>query len=141
MRDAKLFAAIRANPKNVRFADACRAARLLGFVHEGGRGSHRVFKRQGEPRWLHPALPGAPVGKDDRQIRARNMRYLVEVFWSDEDEGYVAVVPDLPGCSAFGATPEEAVHEIKDAVAAWIEACQAAGEPVPEPSTKARWAA
>jgi hypothetical protein len=48
MRDAKLSAAIRGNPKNVRFADACRAARLLGFVHEGGRGSHRVFKRQRE---------------------------------------------------------------------------------------------
>jgi hypothetical protein len=40
------------------------------------------------------------------------MRYLVEVFWSDEDEGYIAVVPDLPGCSAFGTTPEEAVREI-----------------------------
>jgi hypothetical protein len=48
MRHAKLFAAIRANPKNVRFEDACRAARLLGFVYEGGRGSHRVFKRKGE---------------------------------------------------------------------------------------------
>jgi predicted RNase H-like HicB family nuclease len=69
------------------------------------------------------------------------MKYLVEVFWSDEDEGYIAVVPDLPGCSAFGATPEEAVHEIKDAVAAWVEACEAAGEPVPEPSAKARRAA
>ena len=34
------------------------------------------------------------------------MRYLVEVFWSDEDDGYNAVVPDLPGCSAFGRTPE-----------------------------------
>jgi hypothetical protein len=47
-RDAKLLAAIRANPKKVRFSEACRAARLLGFVHEGGRGSHRVFKRKGE---------------------------------------------------------------------------------------------
>ena len=69
------------------------------------------------------------------------MKYLVEVFWSDEDEGYIAVVPDLPGCSAFGATPEEAVHEIKDAIVAWIEACKAADEPVPEPSAKARRAA
>jgi predicted RNase H-like HicB family nuclease len=70
------------------------------------------------------------------------MRYLVvEVFWSDEDEGYIAVVPDLPGCSAFGATPEEAVHEIGDAIEAWIEACRQAGEPVPEPTTKARQAA
>ena len=39
------------------------------------------------------------------------MKYLVEVFWSDEDDGYTAVVPDLPGCSAFGRTPEEAVRE------------------------------
>ena len=52
-KGAKLLAAIRANPRNVRFADACRAARLLGFVHEGGKGSHRVFKRQGEPAQLN----------------------------------------------------------------------------------------
>ena len=47
-QDEKLFASIRANPKAVRFADACRAARLSGFVHDGGKGSHRVFKRKGE---------------------------------------------------------------------------------------------
>ncbi len=52
-RDAKLLAAIRANPQSVRFADACRAARLLGFAHEGGKGSHRVFKRKGEPVQLN----------------------------------------------------------------------------------------
>jgi antitoxin HicB len=69
------------------------------------------------------------------------MKYLVEVFWSDEDEGYIAVVPDLPGCSAFGRTPEEAVHEIGDAVEAWIAACRVAGDPVPEPTAKARQAA
>ena len=69
------------------------------------------------------------------------MRYLVEVFWSDEDEGYIAVVPDLPGCSAYGRTPEEAVREIGDAVEAWIAACRAAGDPVPEPTAKARQAA
>ena len=69
------------------------------------------------------------------------MRYLVEVFWSDEDEGYIAVVPDLPGCSVFGDTPEAAVREVQDAVAAWIEACRAAGDTVPEPRAKARRAA
>ncbi len=50
---AKLFAAIRVNLRNVPFRDACRAARLLGFVHEDGRGSHRVFKRSGEPLQLN----------------------------------------------------------------------------------------
>jgi antitoxin HicB len=52
------------------------------------------------------------------------MRYLVELFWSEEDGGYIAVVPDLPGCSAFGATPEAAVHEIGDGIEAWIAACR-----------------
>jgi predicted RNase H-like HicB family nuclease len=53
------------------------------------------------------------------------MKYLVEVFWSHDDEGYIAVVPDLPGCSVFGDTPEAAVHEIGDATLAWIVACRA----------------
>jgi hypothetical protein len=50
---AKLLAAIVASPRNVRFRDACRAARMLGFVHEAGAGSHRVFKRKGEPVQLN----------------------------------------------------------------------------------------
>ena len=69
------------------------------------------------------------------------MKYLVEVFRSDEDGGYIAVVPDPLGCSAFGATPEAAVHEIGDATLAWSAACRAAGDPVPEPTVKARQAA
>ena len=52
-QDPKLLRAIQANPRHVRFSDACRAARLLGFVHEGGKGSHRVFKRPGEPLQLN----------------------------------------------------------------------------------------
>ena len=39
---------------------------------------------------------------------ARIREYLVEVFWSDADEGFIAIAPDLPGCSAFGETPDEA---------------------------------
>ena len=50
---AKLLSAIRANPQDVRFADACRAAELLGFVHKGGAGSHRAFARAGEPVLLN----------------------------------------------------------------------------------------
>ena len=64
-------------------------------------------------------------------------RYLVEIFWSDEDEGYIASVPDLPGCCAWGATETEALREVQDA----IDACQKAGEPVPTPTAKARQAA
>lgn len=51
-RRAKLLAAIRANPKFVRFDDACKAAEWLGFTHKGGKGSHRAFARAGEPDLL-----------------------------------------------------------------------------------------
>ncbi len=49
----KLFAAIRANPKAVRFTDACKAAELLGFIHKGGQGSHHAYARNGEPVGLN----------------------------------------------------------------------------------------
>ena len=69
------------------------------------------------------------------------MKYLVEVFWSDDDEGYIAVVPDLPGCSAFGTTPEAAVHEIAVPSRPGSPRAAPSGDPVPEPTTKARQAA
>jgi predicted RNase H-like HicB family nuclease len=61
-------------------------------------------------------------------------RYPAQVFWSDDDEGFIAIAPDLPGCSAFGSTQYEALTELQTAVEAWIEATLAAGNPVPEPS-------
>jgi predicted RNase H-like HicB family nuclease len=60
--------------------------------------------------------------------------YPVQIFWSDEDNGYVAVVPDLPGCSAFGDTAEEALRESEDAIGAWLQAAKAAGNAIPSPS-------
>lgn len=68
-------------------------------------------------------------------------KYLVEVFWSDEDAGYIAVAPDLPGCSAFGDTPEEAMHEMQDAMASWLEACSGMGRELPAPCAKPHSAA
>jgi predicted RNase H-like HicB family nuclease len=68
-------------------------------------------------------------------------KYLVEIFWSNEDVGYKAVVPDLPGCSAYGETMEEAAREIIDAQEAWLEACLASGEAIPQPHARARKAA
>lgn len=61
-------------------------------------------------------------------------KYPIEIFWSDEDEGYIALAPDLPGCSAWGATEEAAIKELRDAIAAWISACEQSGESVPAPS-------
>jgi predicted RNase H-like HicB family nuclease len=60
-------------------------------------------------------------------------RYSINLRWSDEDNGYVAEVPELAGVSAVGATPEDAVTEVKDAARACVESLQEEGLPVPEP--------
>jgi antitoxin HicB len=63
-------------------------------------------------------------------------QYPVDIFYSDEDEGFIALAPDLPGCSAFGETRADAANEIQDAICAWIEAAEKAGNPIPEPSKR-----
>ncbi len=59
--------------------------------------------------------------------------YHINIFYSEEDGGYIADVPDLDACSAFGNTPEEALAEVARAKAAWLSAAREAGKPVPEP--------
>jgi predicted RNase H-like HicB family nuclease len=61
-------------------------------------------------------------------------RYPKTVFWSDEDGAYVAVAPDLPGCSALGESGPAAIAELDDAIQAWLEAAAKAGNPIPEPT-------
>lgn len=62
--------------------------------------------------------------------------YAIEVFWSDEDQCWIADVPDLPFCTAHGPTPHEAVHQVEQAADAWLEAAQKSGRRVPEPSPR-----
>jgi predicted RNase H-like HicB family nuclease len=58
---------------------------------------------------------------------------IVEPLAQDEGGGFVAIVPDLPGCMSDGETAEEAVRNVRDAIIAWIEEAQAIGRPVPQP--------
>ncbi len=62
--------------------------------------------------------------------------YHINIFWSEEDGGYIADIPDLEACSAFGHTPEQALREVELAKAAWLEAARAEGKPIPEPRYK-----
>lgn len=55
------------------------------------------------------------------------------MFYNQEDGGYIADIPDLEACSAFGATPEEALAEVENAREAWLAAAREAGKPIPEP--------
>lgn len=59
--------------------------------------------------------------------------YAINVFWSDEDQAWVADIPDLVHCSALGANPQEALAEALDAKQAWLESVGHHGDPVPEP--------
>lgn len=60
--------------------------------------------------------------------------YHINIFASDEDGGYIADIPDLAHCSAFGATPEEALAQVLVAKAAWLEAAEAEDKPIPLPT-------
>jgi predicted RNase H-like HicB family nuclease len=62
--------------------------------------------------------------------------YQINVFWSVEDDAWVADVPDLAYCSAVGETPHEAVAEVEIAINAWLEAAASSGRAVPEPSAR-----
>ena len=57
--------------------------------------------------------------------------YHINIFYSDDDEGYIADIPDLEACSAFGATADEALREVLKAKELWLDAAQAEGKPVP----------
>jgi len=62
--------------------------------------------------------------------------YHINIFFSEEDGGYIADIPDLESCSAFGETPEKALTEVEIAKAAWLEAARREGKPIPEPRYK-----
>ena len=59
--------------------------------------------------------------------------YHINIFWSDEDGGYIADIPDLDACSAFGSTPEEALAEVEQAKEAWLAVAREEGKPIPSP--------
>ena len=60
--------------------------------------------------------------------------YHINIFYSEEDDGYIADLPDLEACSAFGNTPEEALRQVSIARDAWLEAARVEGKPIPKPS-------
>lgn len=60
-------------------------------------------------------------------------KYAMEIFYSEEDNGYIVVVPGLPGCSAFGETEEKALEKVKIAIELWLKAATKEGREIPVP--------
>jgi predicted RNase H-like HicB family nuclease len=67
-------------------------------------------------------------------------RYEVIIYWSAEDEAYIAEVPELPGCAADGASYEAALSNVRIVIDEWIETAQQLGRPVPEPRGRLMYA-
>ena len=60
-------------------------------------------------------------------------KYGVVLYWSNEDQAYVAEVPELPGCTAHGDTQEAALQNVNKATGLWLDTAKEFGDPVPEP--------
>jgi predicted RNase H-like HicB family nuclease len=71
----------------------------------------------------------------------RTLHYSYRIFWSEEDGEYVAVCEEIPGLSALASTEEEALREIKEVVAAWLDHLERENLPIPEPARHRRAAA
>ena len=61
------------------------------------------------------------------------LKYEVIIYWSSDDEAFIAEVPELPGCAAHGDTPELALAQAQEAMQLWLETAQEFGDPIPEP--------
>jgi predicted RNase H-like HicB family nuclease len=62
-----------------------------------------------------------------------NIKYEIILYWSTEDQAFIAEVPELPGCAADGATYQEAVANAEVVIREWLETAQELGRPIPTP--------
>jgi predicted RNase H-like HicB family nuclease len=62
-----------------------------------------------------------------------NIRYEVIIYWSEEDQAFIAEVPELPGCAADGETYQRALAQVEVIIGEWIETAKELGRPIPEP--------
>ena len=67
-------------------------------------------------------------------------RYELVVYWSQDDDGFVVEVPELPGCMSDGKTYQEAVSNAEIVIAEWVETAKALGRTIPEPKGKLMYA-
>jgi len=63
----------------------------------------------------------------------RKYKYEIIIYWSDEDNAFIAEVPELPGCAADGTTYKEALTNVEKIIQEWIETAKELGRPIPEP--------
>ncbi|THJ19824.1 MAG: type II toxin-antitoxin system HicB family antitoxin [Nitrospira sp. CG24E] len=67
-------------------------------------------------------------------------KYEVIIYWSKDDQAFIAEVPELPGCAADGATYQEALASVETIIQEWIETAKDLGRPIPEPKGRLAFA-
>jgi predicted RNase H-like HicB family nuclease len=60
-------------------------------------------------------------------------KYQIDIYWSNDDNSFIAEVPELAGCAADGATQQEALANVQVIIDEWIDTARALGRPIPEP--------
>ena len=68
------------------------------------------------------------------------LRYEIILYWSEEDQAFIAEVPELPGCAADGETYQEALQNVEVIMQEWIETAKELGRPIPEPKGRLMFA-
>ncbi|MBD1885893.1 type II toxin-antitoxin system HicB family antitoxin [Microcoleus vaginatus] len=68
------------------------------------------------------------------------MKYELILYWSEEDQAFIAEVPELPGCAADGETYQEALQNLEIIMQEWIETANALGRPIPQPKGRLMFA-
>ncbi|MEG3904133.1 type II toxin-antitoxin system HicB family antitoxin [Microcoleus sp. B4-C5] len=68
------------------------------------------------------------------------MKYEVIIYWSEEDQAFIAEVPELPGCAADGENYQEALQNLEIMMQEWIETANALGRPIPQPKGRLMFA-
>lgn len=122
----------------------CRQHGILCEAPRGGGSHYKVahpmmpekltipYKRPIKPVYIRKLA--ACRGGEDAGMTQRTYPVVIEPLPADEGGGFLALVPDLPGCMSDGASPEEAVANVQDAIATWIEAAYDLGHDIPTPS-------
>lgn len=71
---------------------------------------------------------------------SKTLRYEVIIYWSDEDQAFIAEVPELPGCAADGKTHRQALENVEVIILEWIETARDEGREIPKPKGRLAFA-
>ena len=70
----------------------------------------------------------------------KNSKYEIIIYWSEEDQSFLAEVPELPGCMADGDSHQSALLNVQEIISEWIETAESLGRPIPEPKGRLKYA-